>query len=237
MTNIHTDVLQSNNTFPSSSRPLAISGDAPHWTVFGLIGHLSYDLMALWGKQADDDCEGALMCQKRVNAVTAVWLQVLSTGLHYISSNDIDTIETYFSSSICLLSTYSFPFFPPLSIYVIRRSCICENEAPTWLGEELWLGKWTFPRCIYISTREHQFVKSNPSSNISRLTCPWNGQNNPEIQTVAAQRVYFPAEILSFCLDAQILTQLDANSIIIKSFKNVPISVMRCQRSSQPHAV
>lgn len=38
--------------------------------------------MLLWGKQADDGCDGALMSQKRVGADSVVWLQVLLTHTH-----------------------------------------------------------------------------------------------------------------------------------------------------------
>lgn len=65
----------------------------------GLIGHLSYDLMVLWRKQADDDCDSTLMSQGRVDADAVGCLQVLSThtGLHHISSNVIELNETFFS--------------------------------------------------------------------------------------------------------------------------------------------
>lgn len=34
--------------------------------------------MVLWGKQAhDDDCDGTLLSQKKVDADTVVWLQVV----------------------------------------------------------------------------------------------------------------------------------------------------------------
>lgn len=60
--------------------------------------------MALWGKQADDDCDSALMSQKRFVADAVVWLQVLSThtGLHHISGSDIEMNESDFSRPLSL---------------------------------------------------------------------------------------------------------------------------------------
>lgn len=138
------------NSFPHPA--LAISGDAPDWIVFGLIGHLSYDLMVLWREQADDDCDGALMSHRRVDADTVVWLQVLSAhaGLRHIWSSDTEVNGTYFfppSLSICLSSTHAFPFFL-YPIYIIRGRWICATLVKT--QAETWLWKLTLPCCIYV---------------------------------------------------------------------------------------
>ncbi len=134
------------NSFPHPAP--AISGNAPDLTVFGLIGHLSYDLMVLWGKQADDDCDGALMSQRRVDADAVAWLQVLSThaGLRHISSSHTEVNETCFSHLLSL-SHSCIPLFPPPHVHnqgTVNMCNSCENEAETWL----W--KLTFPCCIYV---------------------------------------------------------------------------------------
>lgn len=97
------------NSPPHSA--LAISGDAADWIVFGLIGHLSYDLMVLWGKQPDDVCDGALMSQKRVNADAVVWLQVLSA--HTLQVFTVILSSNTENNEILLLglsSMFSLPF-------------------------------------------------------------------------------------------------------------------------------
>lgn len=79
-----------------------------------------------------------------------------------------------------------------------------------------------------------KFVKTDPRSSVSKLKChhevfpstSWNDQNDPE-SNMAAQKCggFFPPEILSPYLEAQNPT--GANSIIIKCFKNIPVSVMQ----------
>lgn len=52
-----------------------------------MIGHLSNDLMVLWRKQAEDDCDDTLKSQK-INADAVVWLQVVP--MHIVQGNDTD---------------------------------------------------------------------------------------------------------------------------------------------------
>lgn len=146
---------------------LAISGDATDWTVFGLIGHLNYDLMALWGKQADYDCDGALMNQKRVNGDTVVWLQGVSTTSWAKILKWMKPFPPTFS--IRLSSTYSFPFLLPSN----RGQWIYKNEPLTWLWKELsypwngplWLNiKFIFQQNIVILSGNLNFNTTDANS-------------------------------------------------------------------------
>lgn len=186
---------------------LAISGDAPDPNVFGLIGQLSYDLMVPWGKQADDDCDGALMSQKRVDADSVVWLQVLSThtDLHHNSRSNNEVNETCPSTPptpfLCLSFTYSFPFCYFHSIYVIRGLWICTTLVKI-LSNLTWIRTVTVKinvplLYLHILAREQQFIRSDPTF---QGWCVLMVKNNPESTVAAQQKLYHSVRMPKFQL-------------------------------------
>lgn len=118
----------------------------------------------------------------------------------------------------------------------------CQNEAETWLGEKLWLWKLTFPCCICTSTREKQLMNNDPVPTIQGWCVPrsffskWSKQSRIHCGCTKVpflQRQYYHSVRMP-------KFQLNANSIVIKSLTNIPISVMRecfCQRSIQSRTV
>lgn len=93
----------------------------------------------------------------RRSGLAAGGLSTYSIGIYHSLSSVIKMNITYSPSLFpCLCSTYSFP---PFFLHSI-------NVEEMWLEKEQRMRK--FPCCVCISTREQQFFKNDPCSNISK---------------------------------------------------------------------